>query len=110
MLPEQQIVIRLVVAVVLGSAVGIERERLNWVAGLRTHMLVCVGATLYKLSRSYRLAGTFNPVSGIVQPAQFGSCDWSCYRECIDFCRAEGIFLLRQCVQLCRAECCPPIF
>jgi putative Mg2+ transporter-C (MgtC) family protein len=40
MLPEHQIILRLVVAAVLGSIVGIERERLNWVAGLRTHMLV----------------------------------------------------------------------
>jgi putative Mg2+ transporter-C (MgtC) family protein len=46
MLPEHQIILRLVVAAVLGSIVGIERERLNWVAGLRTHMLVCVGSAL----------------------------------------------------------------
>jgi len=38
MLPEHQIILRLVVAAVLGSVVGVERERLNWVAGLRTHM------------------------------------------------------------------------
>jgi putative Mg2+ transporter-C (MgtC) family protein len=49
MLPESQIILRLVVAAVLGSIVGIERERLNWVAGLRTHMLVCVGAALFMI-------------------------------------------------------------
>jgi putative Mg2+ transporter-C (MgtC) family protein len=49
MLPEHQIIIRLVVAAVLGSIVGIERERLNWVAGLRTHMLVCVGSALFMI-------------------------------------------------------------
>jgi putative Mg2+ transporter-C (MgtC) family protein len=49
MLPEHQIILRLVVAAVLGSAVGIERERLNWVAGLRTHMLVCVGSALFMI-------------------------------------------------------------
>jgi putative Mg2+ transporter-C (MgtC) family protein len=49
MLPEHQIILRLVVAAVLGSIVGIERERLNWVAGLRTHMLVCVGAALFMM-------------------------------------------------------------
>jgi putative Mg2+ transporter-C (MgtC) family protein len=53
MLPEQQIIIRLVVAAVLGSAVGIERERLNWVAGLRTHMLVCVGAALLMIVSTF---------------------------------------------------------
>lgn len=46
MLSEHQMMLRLVVAAVLGSIVGIERERLNWVAGLRTHMLVCVGSAL----------------------------------------------------------------
>ena len=49
MLPEYQIILRLVVAAVLGSVVGIERERLNWVAGLRTHMLVCVGSALFMI-------------------------------------------------------------
>jgi putative Mg2+ transporter-C (MgtC) family protein len=49
MLPEHQIILRLVVAAILGSIVGIERERLNWVAGLRTHMLVCVGSALFMI-------------------------------------------------------------
>jgi putative Mg2+ transporter-C (MgtC) family protein len=49
MLPEHQIILRLVVAAVLGSIVGVERERLNWVAGLRTHMLVCVGSALFMI-------------------------------------------------------------
>jgi putative Mg2+ transporter-C (MgtC) family protein len=53
MLPEHQIIIRLMVAAVLGSAVGIERERLNWVAGLRTHMLVCVGSTLFMIVSAF---------------------------------------------------------
>jgi putative Mg2+ transporter-C (MgtC) family protein len=30
----------------LGSVIGFERERLLWAAGLRTHMLVCVGSCL----------------------------------------------------------------
>jgi putative Mg2+ transporter-C (MgtC) family protein len=50
---EQQIIVRLVVAAVLGSIVGIERERLNWVAGLRTHMLVCVGSALVMIVSAY---------------------------------------------------------
>lgn len=41
-----EIVLRLALGAVLGGLVGLERERLEWVAGLRTHMLVCVGATL----------------------------------------------------------------
>jgi putative Mg2+ transporter-C (MgtC) family protein len=49
MLPEHQIVLRLIVAAVLGSIVGMERERLNWAAGLRTHMLVCIGSALFMI-------------------------------------------------------------
>jgi len=46
MLTDQDIVLRLMLAAVLGAAVGLERERLEWVAGLRTHMLVCLGSAL----------------------------------------------------------------
>ncbi|MFL1873741.1 MgtC/SapB family protein [Hansschlegelia beijingensis] len=41
-----ELVLRLVAAAAAGSIVGFERERLMWAAGLRTHMLVCVGACL----------------------------------------------------------------
>ena len=38
---------------VLGSVIGFERERLSWAAGLRTHMLVCVGSTLIMIVSIY---------------------------------------------------------
>jgi putative Mg2+ transporter-C (MgtC) family protein len=40
-------VIRLVVAVVLGASIGVERELSGQTAGLRTHIAVCVGAALF---------------------------------------------------------------
>jgi putative Mg2+ transporter-C (MgtC) family protein len=40
------ILIRLGLAALLGSIVGLERQRHDWAAGLRTHMLVCVGSAL----------------------------------------------------------------
>ena len=43
MLEWNEVLIRLVMASVFGALVGLERERKNWSAGLRTHMLVCVG-------------------------------------------------------------------
>ncbi len=46
MLPDLEIAVRLLVAATLGSLIGFERERLLWAAGIRTHMLVCVGACL----------------------------------------------------------------
>jgi putative Mg2+ transporter-C (MgtC) family protein len=39
--------IRLLVAVVLGAAIGAERELTGQTAGLRTHIAVCVGAALF---------------------------------------------------------------
>lgn len=51
MLSTQEILIRLLAAALLGSIVGIERERRStWAAGLRTHMLVCVGAALFMIT------------------------------------------------------------
>lgn len=43
------VIFRLVLAVVLGAAIGYERERRGKDAGLRTHMLVTLGATLFIL-------------------------------------------------------------
>jgi putative Mg2+ transporter-C (MgtC) family protein len=40
---------RLVVAAVLGGVLGLQRERAHQAAGLRTHMLVTVGAALFVL-------------------------------------------------------------
>ncbi|MDD5585305.1 MAG: MgtC/SapB family protein [Candidatus Omnitrophica bacterium] len=44
---------RLLLAFVLGSAIGLERERKGGSAGLRTHILVCVGSTLIMLVSIY---------------------------------------------------------
>ena len=53
MLTVDQIILRLILAALLGSIVGLERERLDWAAGLRTHMLVCLGATLFMIVSTY---------------------------------------------------------
>lgn len=44
-----QVVIRLMVAVVLGGLLGFERESRGTAAGLRTHMLVALGSALFVL-------------------------------------------------------------
>lgn len=46
MISEWQIILRVLVAAVLGAVVGIERERHDQPAGLRTHMILVIGATL----------------------------------------------------------------
>jgi putative Mg2+ transporter-C (MgtC) family protein len=50
----------LVLAVILGGAIGIERETHGHPAGLRTHILVCVGSALMTLV-SVHLAPTGDP-------------------------------------------------
>ncbi|HEY9744869.1 MAG TPA: MgtC/SapB family protein [Oculatellaceae cyanobacterium] len=42
-------VLRLVLAFLLGSVVGMEREYTQQSAGLRTHILVCMGATVFTI-------------------------------------------------------------
>jgi putative Mg2+ transporter-C (MgtC) family protein len=60
MLPYAETLLRLFVAAALGSLIGFERERLLWAAGIRTHMLVCVGACLFMIVSAYG----FTPVLG----------------------------------------------
>jgi len=53
LLPPLELIARLGLAALLGGAIGFERERLSWAAGLRTHMLVSVGACLFMIVSSY---------------------------------------------------------
>src|ERR671938_376687 len=48
-----EVVLRVVLAAVLGGAVGVEREIREREAGLRTHLLVSVGAALFTLASAY---------------------------------------------------------
>ncbi|MCC6456285.1 MAG: MgtC/SapB family protein [Caldilineaceae bacterium] len=41
-----QVIIRLLIAAILGGSIGYERELKGKAAGIRTHMLVCVGTTI----------------------------------------------------------------
>jgi putative Mg2+ transporter-C (MgtC) family protein len=45
-----RIIIRLLVAMLLGAIVGVQREQTGKPAGLRTHMLVALGAALFVVS------------------------------------------------------------
>src|SRR3984885_7518927 len=53
MISTREMIIRLLVAAALGSLVGLERERKDWTAGLRTHMIVCTGSCLVILVSAF---------------------------------------------------------
>jgi putative Mg2+ transporter-C (MgtC) family protein len=53
MIPTWEIALRLLLAAVLGGVIGANRGRLEWAAGLRTHMLVCVGSALAIIVSTY---------------------------------------------------------
>jgi len=44
-----EVSLRLVLAVIAGGLIGLEREVFHKPAGVRTHMLVCLGSTLFVL-------------------------------------------------------------
>lgn len=47
------VTVRLVLAVICGGAIGIERERKGRAAGFRTHILICLGAAMTTLTSQY---------------------------------------------------------
>ncbi len=47
--PQVRIICQLLLAAILGGLVGFEREYQKRAAGLRTHSLVCIGATLFTI-------------------------------------------------------------
>ncbi|MCM8783354.1 MAG: MgtC/SapB family protein [Candidatus Omnitrophica bacterium] len=46
MLSDKEIILRLILSVILGGLIGLEREAHGRAAGLRTHILVCLGSCL----------------------------------------------------------------
>lgn len=74
--------IRLLLAVLVGCVIGIERERKNRPAGMRTHVLVCVGAATIAMLETYMIADTItlnlnNPNSGIAVSMDASAPRWS---------------------------------
>ena len=49
----QEIIIKLIASIILGGAIGLERELRSKSAGFRTMILICLGATMYTLFSQY---------------------------------------------------------
>ncbi|HHU63069.1 MAG TPA: MgtC/SapB family protein [Clostridiales bacterium] len=65
------ILIRIVLAGVLGGIIGIERESINRPAGFRTHILVCVGSALVMITSQYIFSLYSSKVN--LDPARLGA-------------------------------------
>jgi putative Mg2+ transporter-C (MgtC) family protein len=70
MLDHSEIILRLLVAAALGAVVGLERERLDWAAGLRTHMLVCLGSCLVMIVSIYGFADALTTDHVVLDPSR----------------------------------------
>jgi putative Mg2+ transporter-C (MgtC) family protein len=73
MLTLEQLTIRLVLAALLGSLVGLERQRLDWAAGLRTHMMVCVGSALAMIVSAHGFMDVLTPGKIILDPSRIAA-------------------------------------
>lgn len=66
---ELEIVLRLLLATALGAVIGYQRERADKPAGLRTHVLICVGSALFTVVSAYGFIDVADPTriaAGIV--------------------------------------------
>lgn len=64
-------IIKILLACFLGGLIGLERESINRPAGLRTHILVCVGSTLVMTVNTILVINYSNTVN--LDPGRFGA-------------------------------------
>jgi len=65
LLSHKEIVIRLLVALIVGTVLGIERTKAGKPAGVRTHALVCITSTMISIVSAYGF-GEFVNDKGII--------------------------------------------
>lgn len=68
-----EILIRLLLASILGGLIGLEREKKHWAAGLRTHMMVCVGACLIMIVSTYGFADILGIKNVALDPSRIAA-------------------------------------
>jgi putative Mg2+ transporter-C (MgtC) family protein len=67
------LIFRLLIAALFGSIVGADRERLAWAPGLRTHMLVCVGACLFMIVSAFGFSDILGTRNVILDPSRIAA-------------------------------------
>ncbi|HTH93967.1 MAG TPA: MgtC/SapB family protein [Rhodocyclaceae bacterium] len=73
MIGDAELISRLALAALLGGVIGFERERLSWAAGLRTHMLVCVGSALIMIVSTFGFADILGTPNVVLDPSRIAA-------------------------------------
>ncbi|HEU5424679.1 MAG TPA: MgtC/SapB family protein [Nitrolancea sp.] len=73
MISDSEIVLRLAISAALSGVVGLERERLEKSAGLRTHALVGVGATLVMIVSAFGFADVLGTPDVVLDPSRMAA-------------------------------------
>src|ERR1700753_1615924 len=56
-----------------GGRIGLKRERLLWAAGIRTHMLVCVGSCLIMIVSQYGFSNILTQQNVVLDPSRIAA-------------------------------------
>jgi putative Mg2+ transporter-C (MgtC) family protein len=73
MLSWSEILIRLSLASLFGALIGLERERKDWTAGLRTHMMVCVGSCLTMMVSAFGFSDILGTDHVVLDPSRIAA-------------------------------------
>ncbi len=71
MAPDLVMALRILLAALLGGILGYQRERAGKAAGLRTHMLICIGAAVFTMVSIYAFDMDIRIAAGIVTGVGF---------------------------------------
>jgi len=72
--PWLEMILRLFLAAALGAGIGYQRERASKTAGLRTHILIALGAALFTVASIFGFSGAVDPsrvAAGVVAGVGF---------------------------------------
>ncbi|MBS1568986.1 MAG: MgtC/SapB family protein [Bacteroidetes bacterium] len=70
MLNSSEVLIRLALAAFFGALIGLERERKDWTAGMRTHMMVCTGSCLIMLVSAFGFGDVLGRPNVVLDPSR----------------------------------------
>lgn len=73
MISTAEILLRLLLAMVLGGVIGYDRERKSSTAGLRTHMLVCVGSSLAMIVSAFGFVDVLGHPDVVLDPSRIAA-------------------------------------